>query len=209
MESGNDVRERLIAAGIRELGEHGVAGFSLRRIAQACGVSCAAPYRHFRDKQALIDAVADAINRDWFERQSRALQAADGGVADQLRTVCKEYLRFLRDNPAFCALITQRDEDSGKWRLNRLSDRSSMTKRLIARYAQEYRMGAEEVYARVYAVRAMLYGAAMMNQYDDMRLTDASLAALERIIDAEIARRTPDESDPERGKEGLDSAGNL
>ena len=113
LESG-DVRQRLIEAGVRELAQYGAQAFSLRRVAQACGVSCAAPYRHFRDKQELIQAVADAINRDWFARQTRALEPLKDDVAAQLRAVCKEYLRFLRDNPNFCALITQWDEQTGK-----------------------------------------------------------------------------------------------
>ena len=105
LESG-DVRQRLIEAGVRELAKYGAQAFSLRRVAQSCGVSCAAPYRHFRDKQELIQAVADAINRDWSARQVRALEPLKDDVAAQLRAVCKEYLRFLRDNPNFCALIT-------------------------------------------------------------------------------------------------------
>ncbi|MBQ9131598.1 MAG: helix-turn-helix transcriptional regulator, partial [Clostridia bacterium] len=48
------VRERLIIAGIRELEAHGLNDFSLRRVAVACEVSCAAPYRHFKDKEELI-----------------------------------------------------------------------------------------------------------------------------------------------------------
>ena len=185
LESG-DVRQRLIEAGVRELAQYGAQAFSLRRVAQACGVSCAAPYRHFRDKQELIQAVADAINRDWSARQVRALEPLKDDVAAQLRAVCKEYLRFLRDNPNFCALITQWDEQTGKWHLNRLFDQSSLTKRLIVRYASEHHMDAQEVYCRVYAIRAMLYGAAMMNQHDDMRLTDAALEALDRMIDGQI-----------------------
>ena len=44
------VRTRLIVAGINELEERGVKDFSLRRVALAAEVSCAAPYRHFKDK---------------------------------------------------------------------------------------------------------------------------------------------------------------
>ena len=44
------VRERLIIAGIEELRERGVQNFSLRRAALSAQVSCAAPYRHFKDK---------------------------------------------------------------------------------------------------------------------------------------------------------------
>lgn len=186
MEDSRDVRDRLIAAGIRELTEHGIQQFSLRRVAQNCGLSCAAPYKHFRDKQALIGAVSDAINRDWFTRQAQAVAHLAGDTRAQLRVICKEYLRFLRDNPNFCALITLRDEHTGKWHLNRLFDQSSLTKKLIAQYAAERRMTEMDVYCRVYAIRAMLYGAAMMNQHDDMRLTDPALEALDRMIDGQI-----------------------
>ena len=185
-ESGVAARERLIEAGIQELQEYGIQGFSLRRVAQSCDLSCAAPYKHFRDKQDLLQAVADTFNRRWFARQSDALARLGGDTGAQLRTICRDYLRFLCDNPHFCALITQRDEDTGKWRLNRLFDQSSATKRLIVQYAREHSMTKQEVYGRVYAIRALLYGAAMMNQHDDMRLNDATIDALCNIIDSQI-----------------------
>ena len=185
-ESGVAARERLIEAGILELQEYGIQGFSLRRVAQSCDLSCAAPYKHFRDKQELLQAVADTLNRRWFARQSDALTQLGGDTGAQLRTICREYLRFLCDNPHFCALITQRDEDTGKWRLNRLFDQSSTTKRLIVQYAKEHSMTDQVAYGRVYAIRALLYGAAMMNQHDDMRLTDVAFDALCSVIDSQI-----------------------
>lgn len=186
MDNGGAVREKLIAAGIQELLENGVQAFSLRRVAQNIGVSCAAPYKHFRDKQAFIQAIVDALNADWFARQADAIRRLKGDVAAQLRVICKEYLRFLCDNPHFCALITQPDESTGKWHLNRLFDQSSVTKRLIVEYAQEHGIDEQEVYCRVYSIRAILYGAAMMNQHDDMRLNEPVLKTLGRIIDSQI-----------------------
>lgn len=186
MENGGAIREKLIEAGVQELLENGVQGFSLRRVAQNVGVSCAAPYKHFRDKQAFIQAVADALNADWFARQADAIRRLEGDAAAQLRVICKEYLRFLCDNPHFCALITQRDESTGKWHLSRLFDQSSVTKRLIVQYARERGMDEQQAYCRVYSIRAILYGAAMMNQHDDMRLTEPVLNALGQIIDSQI-----------------------
>lgn len=45
---GKSTRETLILAGLEELNEYGVQHFSTRRVAKACGVSCAAPYKHLR-----------------------------------------------------------------------------------------------------------------------------------------------------------------
>ena len=52
------VREQLIKAGISELENHGISDFSLRRVASGCNISCAAPYKHFKDKMYQIIAVA-------------------------------------------------------------------------------------------------------------------------------------------------------
>ncbi len=186
MDANPDVRERLIEAGVQELREYGVQGFSLRRVAQACGLSCAAPYKHFKDKQDLLQAVADKLNEEWFERQAKAIDRQGGSVSDQLRTICREYLRYLRDNPTFCTLIALRDDSTGKWRLGRLFDQSSVSKRLIVEYAMEHHLSDQEVYCRVYSIRALMYGAAMMNQQDDMRMTDPVLETLFRVIDEQF-----------------------
>ena len=186
MEGSSAVRERLIEAGIRELEAYGPQGFSLRRVAQSCGLSCAAPYKHFKDKQALIETIANTLNTQWFNRQAEALSRLGGDSGTQLRTICKEYLKFLRENPNFCALITQRDESIGKWHLNHLFNQSSRTKSLIVQYAKEHSINEEDVYSSVCAIRAVLYGAAMMNQNDDLRLNDSTIEILSRMIDSQF-----------------------
>lgn len=59
------VRTRLIVAGINELEERGVKDFSLRRVALAAEVSCAAPYRHFKDKDDFINEIIKYISSKW------------------------------------------------------------------------------------------------------------------------------------------------
>ena len=61
----DSVRTRLILSGIGELCEHGVRDFSLRRVAIAAEVSCAAPYRHFKDKDELILEIIRYIFSKW------------------------------------------------------------------------------------------------------------------------------------------------
>ena len=61
----DNVRSRLLFSGLKELEEHGVSDFSLRRVAQDAGVSCAAPYRHFKDKDELISAVISFVLEGW------------------------------------------------------------------------------------------------------------------------------------------------
>ena len=67
-----NLRAALLASAERTLDEGGVGELSLRELARQVGVSHAAPRRHFADKQALLDALAE----DGFERLGEALRDA-------------------------------------------------------------------------------------------------------------------------------------
>ena len=75
----DDVRSRLILAGLKELDKHGVVDFSLRRVAIESGVSCAAPYRHFKDKDELISSIISYVMEGWtiLSQQIGELFSAD------------------------------------------------------------------------------------------------------------------------------------
>lgn len=53
-----DLKNALIQAGMQILAEEGLGSLSLRKVAKQAGVSHAAPYAHFKDKQALIAAIS-------------------------------------------------------------------------------------------------------------------------------------------------------
>jgi AcrR family transcriptional regulator len=53
-----DLRSALIRAALLLVGEHGVSGLALSDAAHQAGVSVAAPYRHFKDKEALLAEIA-------------------------------------------------------------------------------------------------------------------------------------------------------
>lgn len=59
------VKERLVLSGLSELEEYGIRDFSLRRVAARAELSCAAPYRHFKDKELLILAVISHVREGW------------------------------------------------------------------------------------------------------------------------------------------------
>ena len=54
-----DLRNSLISAGKKVLREEGLEALSLRRVAREADVSAAAPYRHFKDKIALLSAISE------------------------------------------------------------------------------------------------------------------------------------------------------
>ena len=53
-----DLRNALIQSGLQILAQESIQALSLRKVAKSAGVSEAAPYRHFKDKEALLAAIA-------------------------------------------------------------------------------------------------------------------------------------------------------
>jgi AcrR family transcriptional regulator len=100
-----NLKEALIQAALDLIRAKGPAGFTFAEAARAAGVSPAAPYRHYRDRDALL---ADVAQRG-FVLFGNVLQAAwDEGRPDPLRAldaVGKAYLAFARSKPAYYAAM--------------------------------------------------------------------------------------------------------
>jgi AcrR family transcriptional regulator len=100
-----NLKEVLLEAARKLIEEHGAFGFSLTEAARLAGVSPAAPYRHFRDRDALLAEVA----RHGFERFAACLDMAwNNGVPTPLSAfdaLGKAYLGFAREEPASYAVM--------------------------------------------------------------------------------------------------------
>ena len=94
------LRQSLITVGLQLIAESGVRALTLREIGNRLGVSRMAPYRHFKDKGALLAAITTA----GFTKFSAALQAArDNAGPDwqaQADALAVAYVRFARENKA-------------------------------------------------------------------------------------------------------------
>ena len=100
-----NLKEALIKAALDLISAKGPAGFTFAEAARAAGVSPAAPYRHFRDRD---DLMADVAQRG-FAALATALEAAwNGGRPDPRAAfdrVGRAYLDFARAEPAFYAAM--------------------------------------------------------------------------------------------------------
>jgi len=96
-----NLREELVRAALELIAEKGPSGFTFAEAARSAGVSPAAPYRHFRDRDQLLSDVA----RRGFELFEVALARAwNDGRPDPLSAfeeVGKAYLAFARSEPAY------------------------------------------------------------------------------------------------------------
>ncbi len=96
-----NLREALIKAALELISEKGPAGFTFAEAARAAGVSPAAPYRHFRDRDALIADVARQGFISFTAALSKAWDNARPSPRPAFERVGRAYLEFARAEPAY------------------------------------------------------------------------------------------------------------
>jgi AcrR family transcriptional regulator len=96
-----NLKEALIRAALDLIAQKGPAGFTFAEAARWAGVSPAAPYRHFRDRDELL---ADVARRGFDQFEAALARAWDGGRPDPFGAfdrVGKAYLHFAKSEPAY------------------------------------------------------------------------------------------------------------
>lgn len=89
-----DLRAALIRTSFELLSETGLAGFSVARVARRLGVSTAAPYRHFPDRDHLLSAVAATAARELADEIRAAVAAAGPDPIDRFAASAAAYVLF-------------------------------------------------------------------------------------------------------------------
>ncbi|MBO4849045.1 MAG: TetR/AcrR family transcriptional regulator [Clostridia bacterium] len=179
-------REKLILAGMDEIRAYGLRGFSLRRVAASCGISCAAPYKHFTGKQELFGEMVVYVNDKWRERQRTSLnikQPVERAIAD----LAADYVDFLCENPHFKAVLMIKETGLDSPATANAAGLSVPVKRLFIVYGRKRGLDREELRSRIFIVRSLIYGSAIILGTDQElhderieRLRSAILSALER-----------------------------
>jgi AcrR family transcriptional regulator len=103
-----DLANALLAAAMALVETGGAEAVSLRELAQSLGVSRAAPYRHFADRDALLAAVAARGFEDLNVGYEAAL-AAPGAGREGLRLASRVYLDFAKRRPGLFKLMFESD----------------------------------------------------------------------------------------------------
>ena len=103
-----DLKSALIAAALAVVERGGAEAVSLRELAAQLGVSRAAPYRHFADRDDLLAAVAARGFEDLVAGYEAALVAPGDGMT-RLRDANCVYFRFATQRPGLHKLMFESD----------------------------------------------------------------------------------------------------
>lgn len=107
-----DLRQALIDEALVIIGDEGMRGLSLRKLARRVGVTHSAPYRHFNDKAELFTALAlEGFDR-LHQAQTEAAEAAGPVGNERLHALGRAYVQFAVSHPAhFRVMWTQARAD--------------------------------------------------------------------------------------------------
>lgn len=94
-----DLKNALIQAGVEILAKEGLSGLTLRKVAKQAGVSHAAPYSHFVDKQALIAAISTEGFKQLFDKIQEISADHQNDPRNLLIETAWAYVQFALNEP--------------------------------------------------------------------------------------------------------------
>ncbi len=104
-----NLREALLAASVDIIHNKGIQGLSLRNLAEVVGVSRTAPYHHFKDKDALLAAVAEQGFIEMNDFFTKVIQNPEIPLMQKLKQFFTDYVQFAVAHPTQYELMFGRD----------------------------------------------------------------------------------------------------
>ena len=109
-----DLKAALVDGAIELIAERGVRGFSLAELSRRLGVTVAAPYRHFADRDELLAAVAVRALHAFAD--ALAAECGDGDPPEQqLAAMARSYVRFAAEQRSLFDVVYATDLDKSRY----------------------------------------------------------------------------------------------
>ena len=171
------VRDRLIVAGADEISQYGLHNFSLRRVASACNISCAAPYKHFKNKEEFILEIIRYINRQWQLLYEQILSLFENDPLRQLTEVCIAYVRFWVANPNYRSVLAMSEQEPT----------ATSVGGMIRRYCADKGDSVDEAERSVLAIKALVYGVTAMIERGELENSPKTYAYVRSTVEKELS----------------------
>lgn len=161
-----NLRQAFLDATLDLAAETGLDQVSLREVARRVGVSSGAPFRHFKDRRALMTAIAEEATRQLRIRVERDQQSAQGDALDRLKVLGRSFLEWALHHPTQFRLVSSRhlfDFDASPSLAQHFGAVRSMTLSLVTQAQQAGQLPVSVPCEQLgMALRASAYGLARM-----------------------------------------------
>ena len=180
-------KEKFIKSAVSELEEQGVSGFSIRRVARKCGTSCAAPYKHFESRNALMLEVIRYIYKKWEAIQKDTMELNAGcTLREKIVAICTAYVTFLCTYPEYQTIIFMNDRVFPPEMLAEKVKLSAITGHLIDDYCQSVQMPEEVRRRKLFTAKSFLYGSAVMINSGAVPFNSETMEQIRQCINREF-----------------------
>jgi AcrR family transcriptional regulator len=180
------LHDALVRTARHILEKEGFAALSLRRVAHAAGVSPAAPYHHFADKQALLDAVAEegfaALRSGMLARMAKK-----ANPAARLDACGVGYVLFAVENPALFQLMfgrSDREEPANE----ALAAASELAQEVLQTAVAQCSPGDKVNPLTSLRLWALAHGVAKLILEAGVKPTDYGLKSTEKLVESLLDR---------------------
>ena len=103
-----DLRNALIEESIKMINSSGEESVSMRKLAQRCGVSMAAPYAHFKNKEEMINAIKEYVEEAFTKYLEAAISQIENDIEKKIITLGNAYITFFIENPEYFTFLFSR-----------------------------------------------------------------------------------------------------
>lgn len=181
------IKEKLILAGIDEIGERGVAGFSLRQVAVACNVSCATPYNYFKNKDGFILEIIRYIRDQWALMKEEIARHYRNEEKQMLVEMCVYYIRFLIANPNYRSIIMLDNLEIDEDQKSDIENARNFISIELEHYLKINNVNERESNRKKFVIRAITYEAAILLERGDVENTPENFEFIRYCISRELA----------------------
>ena len=182
----DELKEKLIIAGINEIETHGSEDFSLRRVAYACGVSCAAPYKHFKNREGLIIEILGFFNRQWKLLEDQIVNVYKDDIKRLILELCMANIKFRIANPSYRFLFTLNKEAFPEAKRKEMESMNGRLEGYMRRFCKEKGFSDEITEIKIMSLNAYVYGVAMISELEDMNKNQRLFDAIKNTIEKEL-----------------------
>lgn len=185
-ERKQNLRDALILAGIEEINAFGANDFSVRRVAKACHVSTAAPYKHFEGKKDFISAIIDYVNAQWAVVQDQVLANCEAHPKAQMVEVAVAYVKFLMEKPYYRQILMLKNAEFDNLYHRKRGEINSRTEEIMATIKETYGLSDELWERKKLMVRSLLFGAVFMFDCGEFTYSESTLNHIRYLISREF-----------------------
>ncbi|GKU26517.1 TetR/AcrR family transcriptional regulator [Clostridium folliculivorans] len=189
-----DLKEALIQNGLFLLNEVGIKDFSLRKVAAMCGVSHAAPYKHFKDKDELIEAINNQVWNSFTLKLEESVSSNVTGSKIQVVEIGKAYVQFMVENPEYLKFMFLSNNDKAiKIENNEFIGHEETSfevfKNVAQKYLEENGFDKEQQIGAILAMWSMVHGIALLICNNSIKYEGDYLELVEKMLGTSLIKK--------------------